>query len=172
MSKSIFSRMLASGVAFLLSSMMFAENYVAVEKQAKIFDEPNVKGYVTLNTKNQEVSPIPGMIFKSLESNNGWQLVEYSPGLRGYLSDQFIGLPSRLPSEGTYTVANNRNLKLIAHRTENGWTAEVNGLKYNGQVVDNAVIFFNSDNLPAFSLVDFGQGVIAISYDNNSTGFF
>ncbi len=172
MGKSNLRRILSSISLLLSLNMALAETFVAVDKPAKIFDEPNVKGYVTLNTKNQEVTPSPGMVFKSLENSNGWHLVEYSPGLRGYISDQRLGTPTHLPKAGVYKVSNKAGATIKVSSDGNAWTAEINGHSYRGTVNGNIVVFMTPDNQQAYSLVDFGDGPIAICYDNDCTGFF
>lgn len=149
-----------------------AETFVAIDKQSKIFDEPNVKGYVSLNTSNQEVTPVRGMVFKSLEHNNGWHVVEYSPGIRGYLSDQAVGTPSKLPTPGSFNIANLKGSTLKVNHLGDKWEAEANGKSYPGFAQDKILIFTDSNNYPVFSVVDFGDGPVAISYDNSVTGFF
>lgn len=172
MTKSFFSRFLISASLLCVSLVGFADSFVVVEKPAKIFDEPNVKGYVTLNTRNQEVAPSPGMVFKSLENSNGWHLVEYSPGLRGYISDQRLVKPTRIPKAGSYKVTNKPGANLNVSSSGDKWMAEIDGIKYQGIVSDNVIIFMNSENQPAYSLAVVGEDVIAMCYDNNCTGFF
>ena len=158
--------------SFFFSSQSFAQSFAVVNKDAKIFDEPNVKGYVTLNTQNQEVTPQSGMVFKILENNKGWYLVEYSPGLKGYLSQQYTCSPESVPNAGIYPVTNQPGSK-IAISFKNGiWSAEASGKTFQGKAFDNIVVFFNSDNQPAYSLVNLEGKVIAMSYDNSITKFF
>lgn len=162
---------------YLLCLSLFAFNglgqtFVAVDKPSKIFDEPNVKGFVTMNTQNQEVSPLPGMVFKSLEFNNGWHLVEYSPGLKGFLSDQRVSKSNVSPAPGVFSVANATGQKLKVAKEGDKWTAEINGKKFEGILQNNVVLFYSDDNRPAYSLVNFGEGPIVMSYDNNITKFF
>lgn len=162
----------------LLSALLFtgtlfslAENFVIIGKEGKVFDEPNAK-YVTLNQKNKDVTVIPGMVFKTTEKSPGWYMIEYSPGLRAYISDQLISGSNKVPQPGTYSIKNNSTQQLSATLSDNEWKATVNNKSYAGKINNNAVIFYNEDNTPAFSLVDLGQGAIAITYDNNITDFF
>ena len=69
-----------------LTLSAFADNYIAIGKEGKVYDEPNTK-YATLNQNNQEVNVVPGMAFKQLEKSPGWYMIEYSPGLRAYIQE-------------------------------------------------------------------------------------
>ncbi len=150
----------------------YADTFVVVGKETKVFDEPNAKGYVTLNTKNQEVILQPGMTFKTLETTSGWHIIEYSPGLRGYMSEQVKTVPGQLPKAGTYSVSNAPSQKLKAMSDGDKWSAIVGDKQFSGQSFGNVVIFFNEKNIPAYSLVDIGEGPIVMTYDNSVTKFF
>lgn len=160
------------GILSGISFNMVADDYVVVGRNAKIFDSPNVKSYVTLNSKNQEVTLIPGMALKKLESNNGWHMVEYSPGLRGFLSVQSTANGLKIPESGSYPIRNIKNKQLKVSCKENIWKAETDNKIYKGKLFNNIVIFFNDKNQPAYSLVELEDGIIAISYDNAVTKFF
>lgn len=162
------------GVSMLSSAFLFpamAETYVVVGKNAKVFDEAN-SNYVTLNQKNQEVAPQPGMVFKLIENNAGWAMIEYSPGLRGYISDLVKATKSIMPKPGTYTVKNKATDKLKVESDGTAWTAAIGPNKYNGKAFGNVIVFFDTKNNPAYSLVDLGNGPIVMSYDNSVTNFF
>lgn len=162
-------------VALMLSAASLpvaAETYVAVDKPAKVFDEPNARGYVTLNTKNQEVAPLPGMVFKSIENSNGWHQVEYSPGLRGYISGQSVASKTLAPGAGNYKIANMPGATLNAEKSGETWKATVNSKSYSGKETGGIVVFLGADGNPAFSLVDYGEGPVAMAYDNSVTNFF
>lgn len=176
MMKNIFRKVLTlTLLSFLFASFTFnakAEEYVVISKPTKVFDSANTKGYVTLNSKNEEVSLQPGMVFKTLEASNGWDLIEYSPGLRGYLSQQATTKDTLLPKEGAYSVSNIANKKINISNNNNSWSANVDNKTYNGNSFGNVVIFFNEKGQPAYSLTDIGNGSIVFSYDNAVTGFF
>lgn len=155
-----------------LSTSMAADTFIAVNKETKVFDEPDATGYVTLNQKNEEVTALPGMVFKSSENKGGWNLVEYSPGLRGYISDQVKQSKFVLPKAGTYKVANKPADKLTVECNGDKWTATVAGKTYQGESSGNIVVFLDDRNTPAYSLVDFGNGPIVMTYDNSVTKFF
>lgn len=149
-----------------------AEEYVVIGKSTKVFDSANTKGYVTLNSKNEEVSLQPGMVFKTLEASNGWHVIEYSPGLRGYLSQQATSKNVQLPKAGAYTVSNAANQTINISNNNNSWTANIGSKTYKGTPFGNIVIFFNEKDQPAYSLADIGEGSVVFSYDNAATGFF
>ena len=161
---------LLSALAISLSA--FAEEYIIVGKDAKVFDEPNAKGYVTLNRNNEEVILTPGMIFKTLDKAKGWYIIEYSPGLRGYLSEQCKVSIAKAPTPGTYTVTNYPSQKMNVTASENEWTASIGDNQYKGKTYGKVVVFLDNNGKIAYSLVDLGDGTIAISYDNAVTNFF
>lgn len=146
--------------------------YVTIMKPGKVFDEPNAKGYVTLNTKNEEVSLMPGMVFKVVEDGSGWKVIEYCPGLRGYVSEQVTGSPASLPVAGTYGVANNKKETLTVGTSGGGWTAASAKGNFKGIVSGNAVVFTDQAGNPVYSLVVLPEGTVAMSYDPGVTSFF
>lgn len=147
--------------------------YVTVGIQSKVFDEPNANGYVTLNQHNGEVVITPGMVFKNLEDQNGWYLVEYSPGLRGYVSGEVVSKPARAPKGGTYKLVNRPSQSVTVADNGGKWTLTAAGKTYAGQLDDNVLVFPDPENgYPAFSVVDLGAGPIAVTYDNTVTSFF
>lgn len=159
-------------MAVAASLNAYADNFVVVGKETKVFDEPNAKGYVTLNTKNQEVVLQPGMVFKTLENTSGWYIIEYSPGLRGYMSEQVKAPVNNLPKGGTYSVSNAPSQKLKTVSEGDKWIATVGEKQFLGKAFGNIIIFFDEKNTPAYSLVDMGEGPIVMSYDNKVTKFF
>ena len=70
-------KLFSSASLLLMPLAVFADGFIVVGKDSKVFDEPNAKGYVTLNQKDEEVSVLPGMVFKHHERANGWYVVEY-----------------------------------------------------------------------------------------------
>lgn len=164
-------RLILLSILLSITAFANADNYVAIGKEGKVFDEPNAK-YVTLNQKNEEVNVIPGMVFKTFEKTPGWNMIEYSPGLRAYISEQIVNNNVVAPQPGTYTVKNNPSQKVTVENSGSQWTAKVGDKALNGTAKDNIVVFLDANNVSAFSLVDFGQGGIVISYDNNITKFF
>lgn len=149
-----------------------AETFVAMATNAKVFDEPNAKGYITLNKNNEEVSPLAGMAFKVIEAKQGWFVVEYSPGLRGYISEQVTANKTVAPTPGTYTVKNQPKLKITASKEGDSWNATVAGKLYKGND-NNGIISFHDDNGNiAYTLINLDGNNVAMSYDNAVTKFF
>lgn len=163
---------LLSVSVFALAVSTFGEEYIIVGKDAKVFDEPNAKGYVTLNRKNEEVILTPGMIFKTLDNSKGWYIIEYSPGLRGYLSEQCKVTSLKAPAPGSYVIANYPSQKLDVSGEADNWTATVGDTQYKGKTFGKVLVFLDGNGKMAYSLVDIGDGPIAISYDNTVTNFF
>lgn len=161
---------------FLLFSMIvsvsvMADSYVVISKESKVFDDASPK-YVTLNEDNEEVSLTPGMVFKTTEHVPGWYLIEYSPGLRGYVQEQAVASTVKNPQPGNYPVKNNPSQKISVQNKGDDWSAEVSGKNYKGLRFENILIFPDDRGNPAFSLVDLGSGPIVVTYDNALTKFF
>ena len=158
---------------YILSSAfsVCAEDFVAVTKNAKVYDEPSGK-YVTLNQNNEDVSPVPGMVFKSFEHTPGWYKIEYSPGLHGFIPEQVVSLISSTPQPGTYKVANNAGETVTVSKDGTSWSIMTGDKKYPGTENNNVIVFTNAKGDPAYSLVDLGNGGIVINYDNSVTKFF
>lgn len=161
-----------SAMMAMASFAAFAEEYVVIGKEAKVFDSPDATGYVTLNTKNGEVVLQPGMAFKINDNSQGWYVIEYSPGLHGYLSEQAKAVTAVTPKAGDYKVSNNQGQKLKATGNADKWTATVGDKLYQGKSFGNVVIFVDEKGTPAYSLTDLGEGPIVMTYDNAVTKFF
>lgn len=166
-----FSGSLIAALFLISSASVFADNYVAVGKDGKVFDDASPK-YVTLNANNDEVNVTPGMVFKTKEHTPGWYLIEYSPGLHGYLPEQVVAGSINSPVPGNYEVKNNPGQTLNVKNADDNWSATVSGQDLKGKREGNIVVFLNESGNPAFSLVDLGQGGIVINYDNSVTKFF
>lgn len=160
----------AASLLLGLPAVALADTFVAIGEGAKVFDEPNAKGYVTLNMANQEVAPLPGMAFKVMDDSPGWYLIEYSPGLRGYLSKQTVA-KSSAPKEGTYAVSNAKTVKVTVVKNGDAWTLTTGGNTFKGKDFDGVIVFNGQDGNPAYTLTDTGSGTIVMSYDNAVTKF-
>lgn len=150
---------------------VFAQNYVAIAKNGNVYDDANAK-YITVNQNNDDVSVVPGMVFATSQHTPGWFKVEYSPGLHAFIPEQIVATNFNQLQPGTYDVKNNTGQKLNAQGSGDNWTATVDGQTYKGVKSEDILVFVDGNNNVAFSLVDFGNGPIAISYDNSVTKFF
>lgn len=148
-----------------------AEDYIAISKNGNVYDEPNAK-YVTLNSNNDNVAVLPGMVFAVSEHTPGWYKVEYSPGLHAFIPEGIAATSFNSVTPGTYDIKNNPGQKIAAQGSGNDWTATVDGKTYKGKQTQDLVVFYDNANNIIFSLVDVGNGPIAISYDNSVTKFF
>ncbi|MCH5237715.1 MAG: hypothetical protein J1E95_07955 [Muribaculaceae bacterium] len=160
-------------ICFLLYGVnsLLAADYIAVGKDGKVFDDASPK-YVTLNENNEEVIIRPGMVFKTTEKLPGWYLIEYSPGLRGYIQEQVITNMLNNPSAGTYQIQNDPQHKISVQNSNGNWSATSGGKSYNGFISDNIVVFMDENGVQSFSLIDYGAGGVVMSYDNSVTKFF
>lgn len=167
------SKISAAAICLLASSFSaFAEDYFVVGNSAKVFDSPDATGYVSLNSKNQEVCLSPGMVFPEKERQTGWTVIEYSPGIRGYVSDQAKAQKTVVPKPGRYSVTNNPSEKINTTLSADVWSAIIGGKTLKGKVSGYAVVFFDASGHPAYSLVDLGEGPVVMTYDNAVTKFF
>lgn len=157
------------------SVVLQADDYVVVGHDGKVFDSANAKGYATTNQNGDEVVVSDGMVFKKKDSRTqGWDLIEYSPGLNGFILQSLEEKPAALkvPSAGSYKVVNNPSATVNVTRDGDSWVLSTGSSKYFGQLHDGAVVFFNSHGDVAFSLVSKGGKTYVFSYDNAITKFF
>lgn len=150
---------------------LFAENYVAVGKPGKIFDEANTK-YVTVNKNNNELSVMPGMVFKSFEKSPGWEMIEYSPGLRAFIQENITTVNLQEPQAGSYEIKNAPGKKVNIEKNGDSWTASDGAAKFTGTKQGQIIIFPDDTKNPVYSLVNLGGEGIVITYDNAVTNFF
>ena len=166
-------KILISAVSFAVMAVFSgsASDYVAVGKNGNVYDEANAK-YITANQDNDDVSVIPGMVFLTSGHTPGWYKVEYSPGLHAFLPEAIVATDFSQVSPGTYEISNKPGTQMKVDNSGDEWTATVNGKTYKGTKTQEYVIFTDDSNNVAFSLVDLGNGPIAITYDNSVTKFF
>lgn len=150
---------------------MAAEDYIAIAKDGNVYDEANAK-YITVNQNNDDVAVMPGMVFATAQHTPGWYKVEYSPGIHAFIPEQITANSFKPVAPGTYDIKNNPGHKLTAQNSDGNWSAVVDGKTYNGKKMQEIIIFLNDNNNVAFSLVDIGNGPVAITYDNSVTKFF
>lgn len=148
-----------------------AQNYIAIAKDGNVYDEANAK-YITVNQENEEVNVIPGMVFSTSQHTPGWYMVEYSPGLHAFVPEQITASNFSEPKAGSYQIKNQPGNTLTVNLSGSDWSASANGKNYKGNRWEDIVIFLDDNNNIAFSLVDLGNGPIAITYDNSVTKFF
>ena len=153
------------------SGTAFAADYVAVAKSGNVYDDASAK-YVTVNQNNDDVAVVPGMVFVTTEHTPGWYKVEYSPGIHAFIPEQITASDFSPVKEGSYDISNYAGKKLTVNGSGDNWKATVDGKEYKGVKNQDILIFLNDKNNIAFSLVDLGNGPIAICYDNSVTKFF
>ena len=160
-------------VALMLGSSIsvVAADYVAVAKNGNVYDEASAK-YITVNQDNEDVAVIPGMVFPTSEHTPGWYKVEYSPGLHAFIPDQITATNLKPLAPGTFEIVNMPGHQLTAQKDGDSWVAIVEGNSFKGEKFQEIVVFLDKTNRQAYSLVDLGNGPIAISYDNAVTKFF
>lgn len=160
-------------VSLTLGSLIsaFSADYIAVAKNGNIYDEASAK-YITVNQNNDDLSVIPGMVFATTEHTPGWYKIEYSPGLHAFIPDQITASSFKKVNPGTYDISNNPGNKITIQGNGNDWNASVGANTYKGTLNQEILIFFDNQNRVAFTVVDLGNGPVAISYDNSVTKFF
>ncbi len=167
-------KILAAALLLGAAQYVMGETYMVVMKETKVFDEPNVNGYVTKNQNDQEVVLSEGMAFKIVETRKGWEMIEYSPGLRGMVMSSY-GVPSdnlKKPSAGSFNVSNQSGNIVDVALAEGVWTLTSAGKNYKGQEFGNVVIFFDTNGNQAFSLTNVGGKTAVYCYSNDITKFF
>lgn len=164
-------KIFALTISLFCSSSVWAEDYVAVAKPGNVYDEANAK-YITANQNNEDVAVIPGMVFSTTQHTPGWYKIEYSPGLHAFIPDQIAASNFTPVKEGTYEIKNIPGHKIQVQGSADNWSATVDNKNFKGKKYQEILIFLDSKNNPAYSVVDIGTGPIAISYDNAVTKFF
>ncbi|MCH5225187.1 MAG: hypothetical protein J1D77_04270 [Muribaculaceae bacterium] len=157
-------------LAFIAVGTANAENYIAIAKPGNVYDEASAK-YITVNQYNDDVSVVPGMVFATTEHTPGWFKIEYSPGLHAFVPDQIASSTFKPVGAGSYKVTNNPGQTVEVTTTGNDWSATSNGKTYKGKKWEEILIFLDGNNI-AFTVVDIGNGPVAITYDNQVTKFF
>lgn len=156
---------------FAACSTAFAQDYISIAKNGNIYDEASTK-YITINQNNDDIAVVPGMVFATSQHTPGWYKIEYSPGLHAFIPEQIVASNFKTVQPGSYDISNNSGQKLNASKEGDSWTATVDGKTYNGKQSQDIIVFLDSNNKPAFSLVNLGNGPIAITYANSVTKFF
>lgn len=157
-----------------LGSIACADDYVVIAHEGKVYDRPNSKSYATTNQNGDEIVVKEGMVFKKRETREGWDLIEYTPGLSGFILQYLEATPASLksPAVGTYSVSNQDGKNIVISQEGTTWVAAFEGKKYAGQKHDGAVVFYDADSNIAFSLVNIGGTPVVVNYDNSVTNFF
>lgn len=167
----IFKTLLISSALSVMPFMAYSADYIAVNKEGKLYDQSNTK-YVTENQNGDEVTVMPGMVFMTMEHLPGWYKIEYSPGLHAFLPEQIVATTFKNPVSGSYKVTNNPGETVQIQNSVNQWTVTSKGKTYKGILNGNIVIFSDDNNKLQYSLTDTGNGPIVITYDNDVTKFF
>ncbi len=165
---------LTLSMAFAGMGVSLAQSYVAVNTDTKVFDQASAQGYVTQNQQGQNVVLSPGMAFKTTDSTPGWDVIEYTPGLRGYIMKTNEVSPSALkaPTPGSYKVSNDSSTTLVISDKAGVWSASAGNVSYSGKMYGNIVVFYAKNGNQAYTLLDYGNGPVVMSYNNKITKFF
>lgn len=166
-------KILATICAFSIGiGAVLAEGLVVISSPAKLYDQPNIKGYATLNRDNQEVTVSPGMVFKCRESKNGWSQIEYVPGISAFVMDSHIARSTQTPSPGTYKMNNGDSTFIITN--DNGeWkmTDSATGTVSSGKAFSKGVVFFDKFGNPSYTLTRIDGKTYLYTYDPKVTKF-
>lgn len=153
-----------------------ADDYLVVAQQQRVFDEPKTDGYATTNREGADVVILPGMAFKVIDKGVGWAIIEYSPGLKGYVMLSMMESDSNLaaPHGGTYTVGNAKGDELMVRGTGKYWAATSNRhpVLMHGEIYGPVIVFFDENEHPVYTLTVVGGKPQAMAYDNELTHFF
>lgn len=170
------STILFLATALLASLPAAADDYIVVAQQQRVFDEPKTDGYATTNRDGADVVIAPGMAFKVIDKGIGWAVIEYSPGLKGYVMLSMMEDNSHLaaPAAGTYTVGNAKGDKLTVKGTGKYWaaTSTRHPAQMRGEINGSVLVFFDEHDHPAYTVTLVGGQPRALAYDNALTRFF
>ncbi len=161
---------------FLLTALIVnADDYIVIKNATKAFDMPIAKDeYASRNDNDEFVTLLPGMAFKVTEKKTGWDVIEYSPGLRGMVMQnmEIANTGLNKPIAGSYKVTNNSSENISISVNGNIWTLKSNGKSYSGRIFDNVVVFFDKDVNPAYTFVFMDGKPYVYNYSNKLTKFF
>lgn len=161
----------AFAVSLMAVFQISAQDYIVIAKDGNVYDEANAK-YITVNQNNDDVAVIPGMVFSTTEHTPGWYKIQYSPGLHAFIPEGITASSLKSVTSGTYDIINNPGHKLNVQGSGEDWSANADGKSFKGKQNGNIIVFFDNNNNLIYSIVDIGNGPIAISYDNSLTKFF
>ncbi|MCM1152795.1 MAG: hypothetical protein NC328_03975 [Muribaculum sp.] len=157
----------------MLGGIIKAQNYVVIAKEAQVYDAPKANTYKTLNQDGQEVILSVGMAFKMNDSQNGWDKVEYTPGLNGYIlhSQEATDGELGMPQSGKYQC---RNINDSVTVTQNGeeWMAISSKGEFNGEQIGKVLVFKDRFGNPYYTLVVLNGTPLLMTYDNAVTHLF
>ncbi|MCM1290998.1 MAG: hypothetical protein NC201_01355 [Prevotella sp.] len=161
---------------FLFAAILsFAEGLVIVHSESKLYDQPSMKGYVTLNRNNEEVIITPGMVFISKESKNGWTRIEYVPGLSAYVLDSHLNDGISMPEPGRYFMNNGEKKEYEISKSTFVWqmksVSEPNDVILTGKSFGNVVVFFDKFSNPLYTLTKVNGETYLYTYDPAVTKF-
>ncbi len=155
------------------SITMGAQNLIVMSKEGRVFDQPNNKSYPTTNRNGENVILSPGMVFPSSNKENGWVMIQYTPGLQGYIFSQLTAGSDLLgkPVGGKYITANS-NKPVEIYNSGNQWKINVSNNTFDGEESENIVIFKNEFSNIVYSLVVLNGKPLVMDYNNEITKFF
>lgn len=160
-------------MALASSGIAAAQDFVVINKDARVFDQPKSSAYVTTNNDGEDVVLKAGMAFKKTKAETGWDKVEYTPGLNGFILQSLEATPAAIgvPKPGSYTAANSGE-KAEVTNTGSAWTIKSPKGSYKGSLHNNVVVFVDEFSNPVYTLLVLSGKPILMSYDNAVTHFF
>lgn len=170
-----FKSLILGSMLALFSFGAGADDYVVIKYETKVFDEPVAKDeYASKNENDGFVNLFPGMAFKKTEKKTGWDVIEYSPGLRGMIMQNMEAGISDLkaPGAGSYKVVNNPKENVSVSVKGDVWTLKSAAKTFSGRNIGNVVVFFDPDVNPAYTLVTMNGKTYVYNYSNALTKFF
>lgn len=166
---------LVSLLAIFSLQILRAEEYVVIAKDSKLFDTPIASNeYATKNGDDADCLVRPGMTLRLVEHKKGWDVVEYSPGLRAMVMQTILLAPAsvKVPAPGNYNVANNPKERVTVTNTGADWLITSGTKHYKGKRAGNAVVFLNNKNELVYSLLNIGKTPYVYNYTNEILKFF
>lgn len=160
-------------LVIFIATVAYGQHYVVILKEAQVFDAPNANTYKTLNQDGQEVILSSGMAFKYSDSQNGWDKVEYTPGLNGYILHSLEASNTQLaqPKSGKYTCTNSKDKVTITNNNSEWKATSIKG-EFDGKEFENVLVFYDRFGNPYYTLVVVNGTPLLMSYDNEVTKFF
>lgn len=168
-------KLLMAAALLVAPALGYADDYVVVLTDSKVFDAPVAKDeYASKNENDQDVLIHPGMAFKVTEKKTGWDVIEYSPGLRGMIMQTVEASPKSLktPVAGKFKVANNQNEVVTISQKGQVWTLLSGKKSFSGRQFGNVVVFFDPNVNAAYTYLNLNGSPYVYNYSNELTKFF
>lgn len=167
--------LLVGTAALSCAIQLYAENYIVIGKDSKVFESPMARDeFAAVNKDDIPIVLKAGMAFKANEQKAGWYVVEYSPGIRGMVMQSVIAPASavKTPMAGTYKVANNSAEEVTVSGSGDSWSLKSGGVSLSGFKDGDIVVFADNSGNIKYTFLNYNGKPTVFNYDNTVTNYF